>query len=60
MRLFEKLNRFQQIMAAISFAESNESETARAILEENKKQRKRRDVRKTPESREDNRTRLQM
>ncbi len=60
MRLFQKLNFFDRIMAAVSFAEADEYETARGILDTEKRRGKRRSTRKTPEKRADDRPRIQM
>lgn len=61
MKLFRKLRPFDRLMAAVSFAEANEAETALRIMEEARGARKRRHVRKAPENRkEDNRPRLQI
>ncbi|MFP4225418.1 MAG: hypothetical protein ACLFRF_01705 [Desulfobacterales bacterium] len=60
MKLFQKLNPFDRLMAAISFAEANEQDTAIEITETPKRQEKGRRARKAPENRADNRERLQM
>ncbi len=60
MKLFQKLNLFDRLMAAISFAEVNEKDTAIEIMDSRKRQRKNRRARKAPEIRSDNRQRLQM
>lgn len=60
MKLFQKLNTFDKLMSAISFAEANEQDTAVEIMETTKRQEKRRRSRKTPEKRTDDRPRLQM
>ncbi|MBS3757832.1 MAG: hypothetical protein KGY61_04140 [Desulfobacterales bacterium] len=60
MKLFQKLNAFDRLMAAISFAEANEQSTAIGIMESKKRQEKRRQSRKAPEKRTDDRPRMQM
>jgi len=60
MKLFQKLNPFDRLMAAISFAEVNEKDTAIEIMDSQKRRKKSRRVRKTPENQADNRQRLQM
>ncbi len=60
MKLFKNLNAFDRMMAAISFAEGNEDQTAVAILESGKRRRKSLRVKKTPEQRTDKRQQLRM
>jgi len=60
MKVFQKLNRFDRLMAAISFAESNEQNTAVHILEDTEQPKAKRRARKAPEKQNDNRPRLQM
>jgi hypothetical protein len=60
MKLFQKLNFFDRVMAAVSFAELNESDTARGIMETGKNRKKQKRARKAPEKQADNRPRLQM
>ncbi len=60
MKLFQKLNAFDKLMSAISFAEANEQDMAIEIMESTKRQEKRRRSRKAPEKRTDDRPRLQM
>ncbi|HMA85880.1 MAG TPA: hypothetical protein VKN73_09270 [Desulfosalsimonadaceae bacterium] len=60
MKLFQKLNPFDRLMAAISFAEANEQDTAIEITKNPKRREKGRRAKKAPENRADNRERLQM
>lgn len=60
MKLFQNLNFFDRLMAAISFAELDESGTAKAIMETEKSRGNRKRSRKAPEKQADNRPRLQM
>lgn len=60
MKLFQKLKAFDRLMSAISFAEANEQNTAIEIMESPKRREKRRQNRKAPEKRTDDRPRMQM
>ncbi|MBS3754497.1 MAG: hypothetical protein KGY56_02230 [Desulfobacterales bacterium] len=61
MKLLSKLNPFDRIMVAVTFAEVNESETARRIISDPETKTRKRRSRKAPEKQAtDNRQRLQM
>lgn len=60
MKLFQRLNPFDRLMAAISFAEGNEGQTASSIMETGKGRNKRPRTRKTPENQAENRQQLRV
>ena len=60
MKRLQQLNVFDRLMAAISFAEINETETAVKIMESEEQQRQGKRTQKAPEKQMDQRPRLHM
>ena len=57
---FQKLKSLEKIMMAVTFAEANEHDFARHLMEKPRRQEKRRQSRKSPAARADNRPQLRM
>lgn len=60
MKRLQQLNVFDRLMAAISFAEINEADTAVRIMEGEKRQSQQKRSKKAPEKQADQRPRLHM
>ncbi len=57
---FQKLKDLEKIMMAVTFAEANEHEVALRLMEKPRRQKNRRQSRKAPAIRADNRPQLRM